>query len=60
MPLKQSLASFALYSIKLKYVSSFSACCLTSKGEYAGEGGGQKKENNGGQSNQRPLLLQSG
>jgi len=31
MPLKQSLVSFALYSMNLKYISSFSACCLTLK-----------------------------
>ena len=31
MPLKQSLVSFALYSINLKYISSFSACSLTLK-----------------------------
>jgi len=46
MPLKQSLASFALYSLNLKYISSFSACCLTAKGERAGEGGGQNKKEN--------------
>jgi len=44
MPLKQSLASFALYSLDQKYISSFSACCLTAKGERAGEGGGQKQK----------------
>ena len=46
MPLKQSLASFALYSLDQKYISSFSACCLTAKGERAGEGGGQKQKKN--------------
>jgi len=43
MPLKQSLASFALYLINPKYISSFSACCPTAKGGCAGEGGGQNK-----------------
>jgi len=27
-----------------KYISSFSACCLTFKGVCAGEGGGQNKK----------------
>jgi len=31
MPLKQNLASFALYLINPKYISSFSACCPTAK-----------------------------
>jgi len=44
MPLKQSLASFALYLINPKYISSFSACCPTFKGGCAGEGGGQKQK----------------
>jgi len=44
MPLNQSLASFALYLLDQKHISSFSACCLTAKGERAGEGGGQKQK----------------
>jgi len=45
MPLKQSLASSALYLINPNFISSFSACCRTFKGGCAGEGGGQNKKN---------------